>query len=93
MLQFSDRSPLWSNEFFISKTMSIKTRTVWGFGLCGKNCGGPFADSENLVTMEVFGNVSTKRFSCCMVTAQQLVRDGPVTFEDSSSNKAKPGQR
>ena len=94
------RSPQGSSEFFfISKAMSIKSRTVWGFGLSGKNCGGPFercADSENLVTMEVFGNVSTKRFSCCMVTAQQLVRAvqrWPGTFEDSSSNKAKPGQR
>ena len=66
------RSHLGSSEFFISKAMSIKTGTVWGLGLSGKNCGGPFercADSENLVTMEVFGNVSTKRFSCCIVTA------------------------
>ena len=71
------RSPLGSSDLFfflISKAMSIKPRTVQGFGLKGKNWG-PFegcADSDNLVTMEVFGNVSTKRLS--MPHDQQMAR-------------------
>ena len=58
--------------FLFSKAMSIKPRTVQGLGLKG---WGPFegcADSDNLVTMEVFGNVSTKRLS--MPHGQQMAQ-------------------
>ena len=74
MLYFSSLTFRSSDLFFflISKAMSIKPRTVQGFGLKG---WGPFegcADSDNLVTMEVFGNVSTKRLS--MPHGQQMAQ-------------------
>ena len=90
MLHFSSLTFGIQWSFFFWKPCRSNLGPSRDSGWKAKNWG-PFegcTDSDNLVTMEVFGNVSTKRLRCRMISKW------PGTFEDSSTdNKAKPGQR